>query len=309
VVGAAHTADVAVSQSDLAVGAPHCTPLRRTAVSHSTHADPRIALGNSSLDRGVTTPTTYRMHPVAARGRALNENQRPGAFPGEGVRMYILGKPRSLNSRFLVLGLTLAAMLSLSGYAAASSSAAGFHFGDGAKELVPNGTLFQSALKPKTSASLSYTIGGIPLILTSSNGVIEGTLNNEGGVGHAKEATLTFTGVTVNHYSGCTIESTGAGAGTIVTKKLKGEALAGPAVEFSPEAGATEPFAELVFGGANCSIDGWQPKLSGTLRGTASGRELIFNSDSGSDLKLGGNTGHFTATFLTAAAGRPVVVE
>jgi hypothetical protein len=38
------------------------------------------------LNRGVTTPTTHRSDPVAAGGRALNENQRPGAIPEEGVR-------------------------------------------------------------------------------------------------------------------------------------------------------------------------------------------------------------------------------
>jgi len=208
-----------------------------------------------------------------------------------------------------MLGLTFSIVCALSGYAAASSFAAQFHFGDGAKELVPNGTLFQSNLKSKTSASLSSTVGGVPVTLTSSNGVTEGTLNNEGGVGHAKEATLTFTGVTVS-LSGCTVESPGAGAGTVVTKLLKGEALAGPAVEFKPEVETT--FVELVFGGgAGCALNGVHAKVTGTARGLASStnNELRFTTTSGSNLMLGGNKATFTATFLTTAAGRPVVVE
>jgi hypothetical protein len=40
----------------------------------------------ANLDRGVTTPTTHRWYLGAAGGRALNENQRPGDCPGEGVR-------------------------------------------------------------------------------------------------------------------------------------------------------------------------------------------------------------------------------
>jgi hypothetical protein len=75
-----------------------CTP----ASAGATHESPCPGLSRQLLrrrpmgvaasleavvsDRGVTTPTTHRWYPVAAGGRALNENQHPGHFLGEGVR-------------------------------------------------------------------------------------------------------------------------------------------------------------------------------------------------------------------------------
>jgi hypothetical protein len=55
---------------------------RSMAVASSAEIQPLRA----NLDRGVTTPTTHRWYPGAAGSRALNENQRPGDCPGEGVR-------------------------------------------------------------------------------------------------------------------------------------------------------------------------------------------------------------------------------
>jgi hypothetical protein len=165
-----------------------------------------------------------------------------------------------------ILGVAVMASLAISAFAAASASASHWTVG-GSGATLTEATNVEASLKPETSAKLVGTLLGQTFELTATTlsssgweGTGSATIYQEGLLSKAK-GRLSFSGLTVDKPSGCTVTS------PIVTKNLTAELIDHTGnehafVKFFPEEGAT--FATIVVKG--CAVAGSYP-VKGTVYG------------------------------------------
>lgn len=230
VIGAVDAADLAARQSVLAVDASgHASVTRTTAVNASLGEITDPALTDSNLEgRGVTTPTTHRCYPVDAGGRALNENQRPGALPGEGVRKTMVRRPDHQRHRVRRVGLAVLCTFAVGALTAGNAFAAhsphwAIAVGQAPKVAYPAFTGTET-ISTSNTTHLVFQIG-------ASDGTFECTSMTWSGTIHGEYFAELPSGVVLsgcvepNNPEGCTVRGTTHSdpAGTITTGAVEAE--------------------------------------------------------------------------------------
>jgi hypothetical protein len=209
----------------------------------------------------------------------------------------------------------LAAISALGAVPTASASATEAQWYVGGTKLAENTPTAITATATGTSA-LTVTIATVHIEITctammSSAGTM---LNPTGaGMGTASGVVLVFSGCTVDPTSQhCSVTGVTVGdpTGTITTASLKGTAEAGMKFTVEPTTGPGTKLVELELSGCASSGLNRAYPVTGTATGvespTGSGT-FVFNSTSGSALKLGGISAVFEST-IDLTATTPVTI-
>jgi hypothetical protein len=190
--------------------------------------------------------------------------------------------------RFRKIALALFACMALGAVAANAAQAAQWTLGTTENQTTAGTKIVKESVrceKHKTATTaapnfdLAGTVLGVEVTLTATQiDCVEASIDSTaGGVAHS-EGKLRFTGVSVDKPALCTI------AAELTTNKLTDEVITDPtssaviADRFFTDknaGGEVEPFIELEFGGAECTIAG----IKVPVKGSACGESVHTNAD------------------------------